>query len=181
MKNFEIKKIYPSRKHERDVHASVDRSFIDSLEERLRGAQGMEDGDKKNEILILIHFDCARDFLSKQWGADNLSNIENIRLKTIVRECFSEQGRDFDIGTEAAARWLFESYGINEQDIPNIYVIKDFASDRVLDTYPIDMRDLAKRKEKELNKQGCNVYCDIIIPSDFKEYLKRLREKAHLL
>jgi len=142
--------------------------------------------------------------IEKQAGADPsvlnrlYERVSNLSLSSINTE------------REAVFRWLWELYGIHAQDIPRVNILKDCNTGEILyqelAKYTEDLRiaiidspqeklrkerRLTKIKEEgersllkkavALGKTEDEVYTVLGFPDDFKEYLRRLRERSHLI
>lgn len=147
-------------------------------------------GDERKKVFAFMEE--AKDWMQMNWGVENLSTIEGVRLRHIVEECLKQQKQDealvgqgklrsdntFWAGEEAPARWLDELYGINIRDIPRVFIIQDRTAG-TSKKYEITEKDIAEGKLRELEEQGHKVDFFMVTPDDFKEYLRRIREKAH--
>lgn len=116
----------------------------------------------------------------------------------------------FEPTEEAVARWLQELYGIKWDDIPRSDIIldekgnilheeivqkneefyrtttdtpnEDARKANLLDEKYDERRRLIEKKAKEFQKAGYKVEIkEWQVPNSFKEYLRRLRDEAHLL
>lgn len=115
---------------------------------------------------------------------------------------------DFEPDNEAVARWLFEFYGIKQEEIPYLIRIKDDTNNKIYGKYlaydverslssimtrkndPEDehipgstfISEEASEKINELKALGHDVsFYDSEIDNKFKEYLNRLREQSNLI
>ena len=169
---------------------SPDEEKLEEMSEKghLLMNEAEETNDEKKEILA--QFEWAKGELYKHLEVDNLSNIEAFRLRKIVGECIKQKEHEDELGKqgrmrgpqmitlspEAARRWLWELYGIHWDDVPTIFLIKDKTTGK---TYKYYNRQEEDKKYEELEAQGHDVNSYTRIPGHFKEYIHRLREKAH--
>ena len=188
MSEKEPSKELPEQKTTEDV--DFEEPDIKTIVQLQREAR--ETNDPKEKIPLYI--EAAKRFLSN-WGIDDLTTIEAVHLRNIVEKLLpaSEEqfthpekfgfgdypgGLHFDICEESAVQWLFQLYGINQKDVPEVLIIEDLTSGEKY-KYERTMRKKGFKKEHELAKQGHEVDHYNEVPEDFKEYLRRLREKAH--
>ena len=79
---------------------------------------------------------------------------------------------------EAATLWLYDLYGIHPKDIPHTYIVED-ENENTNYNFENALRSDARKKYEELKSEGHNVHFHSKIPDDFKEYIRRLREKTN--
>ena len=181
------------------------------------GREAME----RHEVIDLIN-NWVKPHLKAWFGVDNLSHIEEYRLRKIIEQCIRERQRDeaeakkiadeiaansqagvdakkshdrlrtiklsmFEPWEEAIFRWFWELYGIQRQDMPRVNIIRDRNTEEIL--YQESSGHYDKESDRrpllaqlaDLNKTEDGVDINIRqIPEDFKEYVRRLREKSHL-
>lgn len=128
-----------------------------------------------------------RKFMREEWGVDDLSNLEDYQLKKITKEVVEQYGKEKQEGIgrlmnpeqEAAYRWLWELYDIDRVNVPQnlVFVDEDAGIEKVF--YPSEKelypQEVDQAEEWAGLKHGHET------PAEFKEYLRRLREKAHLI
>lgn len=79
---------------------------------------------------------------------------------------------------EAAGRWLIELYGIAPDDVYYNAELEDLTTHELYGPY---LRlDETRQKNAEIISQGHTPELRYTITPEFKEYLRRLREKSHL-
>lgn len=138
------------------------------------------------------YIEWAQRQLEKNLGIEKLSTIEGVALRNIVEELIPKYIEDkklicegkmsimnlAEIEEEAAALWLNNEYGVNPKDVPSVFIVEDSVTGESFSFEKVE-EDLAEKKFNELSALGhdCNVYSKV--PDDFKEYVRRLREKAH--
>lgn len=138
------------------------------------------------------YIEWAQRRLERNLGIEKLSTIEGVALRNIVEELIPKyieerklirEGRMSmmnlaEIEEEAGALWLHREYGINPKDVPSVFIIEDGTTGESFSFEKVE-EDLAERKLNELSELGHQ--CDVFmrVPDDFKEYIRRLREKEH--
>ncbi|MGD0577093.1 MAG: hypothetical protein ABSA74_03405 [Candidatus Staskawiczbacteria bacterium] len=141
---------------------------------------------------IFRYTEWARNFLKKNFGVEDLSNIEGVSLRNVVEKLLPKIDEErmlvqegkmsaiqfAEIEEEAAALWLYEDYGIHPEAIPMVFIVEDETDGKKYQFEKI-MEKEAREKYSELDKQGHNVYLLHRVPDDFKNYLKKIREDAH--
>lgn len=156
----------------------------------------IELSEEKKEVLGV--FENAKKLLADAYGVENLSNIEAFRLRKLVEQCLKQNKQEIELEDkgrmnsvygiepyiEAPARWLWESYGIHDDDIPwEIILTDEDTGKRYKYSGSIKkQRDIGKEMRKKLDKlekEGHDCDWESGIPDSFKEYIRRLREKAH--
>ncbi|MGA2417845.1 MAG: hypothetical protein ABSF55_01215 [Candidatus Staskawiczbacteria bacterium] len=152
--------------------------------------EALKSGDQRKKIQVYIEW--TKDRLKRDFGIEELSNIEGVHLRNIIEETMPQAEKEqqliaeekmwrmlwFDVAEEAAVRWLYQLYGIHEKDIPKVYILEDKNTGEKFIYQSAEKGDFEKKRE-ELEDLGHSVWYEIKIPEDFKEYVRRLREKAH--
>jgi hypothetical protein len=145
---------------------------------------------------VVLYMNAAKKHLAT-WGIDDLTNIEAVHLRNIVEDLlpkFEEQRKllpegkldfgdyggalHFDMCEEAAVQWLFKLYGINRKDIPEIFIVEDLTTGERY-SFEKTMRKEGFVKETELRNQNHEVDHYEVVSDDFREYIKKIRGKAH--
>lgn len=138
------------------------------------------------------YIEWAQNQLTKKLGIEKLSTIEGVALRNIVEELIPKYIEDrqliregkmsimnlAEIEEEAAALWLQKEYGIHSKDVPSVFIVEDDTTGESFSFEKVE-EDLAEKKFNELSELGHQ--CDVFtrVPDDFKEYIRRLREKEH--
>jgi hypothetical protein len=118
----------------------------------------------------------AKQQLKCVYGIDNLTTIEKVRLHMIIKDTLDTIYKE---GIwSAIAQWLYDLYGIRPEAIPHEYITKDKTTGEIFRFKGVPEQ---WTKENELEEAGHKIESFYGIPNDFKEYLRRLREKAHNL
>lgn len=138
------------------------------------------------------NLDYAKTELYHLLGINNLSNIEAFRLRKIMEKCVKQKEHEeelidkgkmdnmqmINVAPEAARRWLWELYGIHNDDIPYTYIVEDDDTGEIFE-YPAGMKKLAGEKFEELKQTNHLILRSLRLPKTFVEYINRQREKAH--
>ena len=147
--------------------------------------------EEREEILALLNE--AKQFLLEEYGVDNLSTAEGIKLRQLIEEYKRRKekearklSRDKDwaidyLAVEAVLHWLLELYGVNVNDLKRGFSIKDKKTGEIY-RYTTEQKEEFHSKLKELEQIGHPTWGDYgaVDPRDI-EYIRRLREKAHLI
>jgi len=150
-------------------------------------------GDKNR--LVEAHMTKVLFDLKYQYGVADLTTIELVRLRKVVEELLKqsieeEKSEQEGSGTEghipnepkeALSRWLFELYGIKSYDVPYEFILEERKTGKEIAHYQEMEKERAWADKKQINaRKGKKVSLSTErIPADFKEYLRRLRAKAH--
>jgi hypothetical protein len=130
------------------------------------------------------HYGASVQYLSRWYGVENLTPIEAVHLKKILRECLTfDQPKNkgtlsnFTPWLEAGDRLLYQLYNINQVDVPTWRAVTDKEGNR----YVYERWEEAKAEKKidELSESKQLRSTKYTVTDDFKEYLRRLRERAH--
>jgi len=145
------------------------------------------------KIEIAQHIDEVKKLLQHGVGVEDLSMAEGTELRHITEDCYREYkeirdslgGKDlgrsphiFNIEEEAMVRWFYRTFGIQyNEDIPQVFIIKD---DTTGETWKYEKleEEAVNNKKDEILKKGHKYTENTTIPNDFKEYIRRLREKS---
>jgi hypothetical protein len=145
---------------------------------------------------------CQR-YLKKYFGVDNLSMIEGVRLRKILEQCIIREDREtrlaykeeirrdmvISANLEAISQWFFDLYGFNVLDIPELIVVRDDITGQIFRFVGKTRIGELIEKKAELKELGHTFSVDKLIPfsardglctDDLKEYIRRLRARAHL-
>ena len=158
-------------------------------------SQGHEDPFKKE---IQKQLEIAKKGMSRGWGIEELTNIELFHLRKITEDCVKQWAEEevlqregkfkdawrnrIQLPHEIMLRWLHELYGIskNELDIHSSNVVWDMDGNIM---HEFDQEDDMgpEKKFEELKAKGHHNVGHLFVPSSqFKEYIRRLRHKAHM-
>ncbi len=162
------------------------------IEFNLNSGVSREDS-RKEEIRRQIGL--AQNYLEKEFGVKNLTTIEGVRLRNIVEKLIhhkpspNELNMLPDLSTEIALRWIDELYDMRPEDIYNRTIIRDetdngkeyvhFRGENYSDVKENSRK--VKQKYYELKSLGHKVSFQSPVDQKFKDYLRLVREKAHLL
>lgn len=147
-------------------------------------------GDKRQEIFTYTEW--AKKFLERTLGISDLSALEGVHLRNTVetllpklkneRQLVNEGEMSHmhlaEMEEEAAALWLYNVYGIHQKDIPWVHIIEDLTTGKKY-KYEKTETDIIGRKVDELMAKGHELDDEVKVPDDFKEHLKKIREKFH--
>lgn len=141
------------------------------------------------EIMKYV-YDCATRRLEQFYGVDNLTTIEAVRLREIIKEVLRDEreyvqnveedagenplfGQNmFSVDEEAVARWIHDLYGYRAEDIPSSYVIDGYINCK--------NGNEADKKLEEMRQKGQTAITLKAFPTEeFKIYFKKVREEAH--
>ena len=160
-----------------------------------------ENGNESEQTRLWMEI--SKLHLKNELDIDNLTTIEGVHLHQITEQVVKEQieqttKRDRlqkegdtggawlanlaaygDLDDEIVDRLLLELYGIREEDIPKAYTVYDDSGNKVLETMN---KQAAKEKAAQTAVRGdpCFFIDRKKITEDFKEYLRRLRDKSHI-
>jgi len=155
--------------------------------------EAYQSGDIKKKIHAI--FEVAKYNLGEWFQVKDLSDIEAVRLRNIAEKLVVQSEEEIKLvkkkgmsprwmiepEIEVVAQWLYDLYGIQYKDIPHIYMVKNNMTGECY-TYEANQEKEAKAKRDELEGgEDYVIFVSPIIPDDFKEYLRRLRENAHLV
>ena len=138
------------------------------------------------------YIEWAQRQLEKKLGIEKLSTIEGVALRNIVEELIPKYIEDrkliregkmsimnlAEIEEEAGALWLQREYGVHPKDVPSVFIIEDNTTGKSFSFEKVE-EDLAEKKFNELSADGHDCFVSSTVPDDFKEYIRRLREKEH--
>jgi len=150
------------------------------------------DGDVNKRLEIASYVEWAKSQLRIIFGIENLSTIEGVKLRNIIESLMPKYKKESEqvfqgemnesnfaeMEEEAATIWLYEVYGVHNNNIPWVNIIEDETTGEKY-TFEKLLQEKANEKKKELEGQGHEVWMHSKVPDDFKEYLRRLRDNAH--
>ena len=165
------------------------------MKESISTTQKLEDTFKKE---VKKQLEAAKEYMHAGWGVEDLTTIENFHLRHITEDCVKQYGEEevlqkqgkfehasanrIQLPQEIVLRWLYELYGIskNELIIHQSSVVWDMEDNTM---HELDRDDYVgpKKKIKELEAKGKHSIGQLSpVSSEFKEYIRRLREKAQI-
>lgn len=140
----------------------------------------------------------ARRAMEDMWGIEDLTNIESFHLRHITEDCVKQyveeealqkEGKLKDpsanrihLPYEITLRWLYELYSISKNEL-NIHTSKVIWSLVDNSKYEFDRDDDVgpQKKIEELRAKGQHSIGELKpVSLEFKEYIRRLREKAQI-
>lgn len=151
-----------------------------------------ETGSKEKETLAYV--EAVKYRLRRFYGIDKLSNIEAVHLRNIVEELLLRRKNEeelvrqkkenpswlLNIESEATVLWLIELYGIRPEGIPYTREIKDLTTGEIFKYEEFEEKEISQKQE-ELKSEKHDFSDYQVISDEFKEYLGKMREKAHLI
>jgi hypothetical protein len=156
---------------------------------------GAEFTDDELKQMVAIAVDKSRFMLKTKFGVKNFTTIEGVHLRHIVEEMIRRTHNELqlayagemrsehiiDPSVEAVFAWISRLYGIRYADIPIEASIKDKRTGEVTKytTYGQFLADRNHKMNKIVNN-GDAPEVEMTVTDDFKEYLKRIRRKAHI-
>ncbi len=161
----------------------------------LKISQEQEDPFKKE---VQKQLELAKRDMFQAWGIENLTTIEGVHLRHIAEDCVKQYAEEdilqkegkfedahanrIQLPKEIMLRWLHELYGISENEL-NIHHSKMVWNMEDNTEYEFDRDDRVgpKKKIEELSAKGQHSIAQLApTSSEFKEYIRRLREKAQI-
>ncbi len=147
--------------------------------------------DKRKERLLRDIAE-VKKVMQEIYGIDNLSDIEGVRLREIVQrveqeldESRSEEagkfsnGKEIDLTADVISTWLLELYEININDVKWRTTLTDAKTGEVKYKNLSNSEYEKKRDELALSTRAYGV--ESKVDEEYKEYLRKVREEAHLL
>ncbi len=157
-------------------------------------AEAREEGNVQREILAICGL--ARHGLYRDFGITDLTIIEALRLRKIVEELLpkDKQTREsaergecstaniFRVDQDAQYQWLYELYGIHFLDTRKWQrsLVLDATTEETFEFKSGDHEELASAKADELEAMSHLVITEKVYLSEFQEYIRRVRDQAHL-
>lgn len=184
----ETVRYYEAKKEERRAKIAHGHKepWQEDLEEGSIHYRETKSPDKKKRVVAYLYF--AKERLAEWLDIDDLSHLEELQLRRWVERCMDNEESQrqeprrrehvVDITMEASAQWLLDCYGIQNNDIPVLYHVKDATAGKYYRFHESE-QSLAQQKKENLIKKGHQVESWDEIPDDFKVYIRRLRDKSH--
>lgn len=146
-----------------------------------------ESKDMKEFVAFLTY--CAMEQLSNVYDVNDLSILEQRKLREITENCLEQQKSDLSHG--ASPQWVFDAekealyqflnivYGVDLNQLRSQLEIINFSSKEKFIYEAGEMRQ-GMEKYQELKKSGQDISGDDLkIPDDIKKLIRRLRENSH--
>lgn len=151
--------------------------------------------ETREEKALREQYQHSVETLQMKFDITDLTAIEATHLKRIVKDVLHQHGQIIEqykkgrisnraffntIPGEAVARWLYELYGIRPGNVHQNYAIKDITTGEVFQ-FRERYSEEAGDKRHELMGEGHIIGDKWVVTGSFKEYLRRVRERAREL